>query len=92
MIKIEGDYSNIQVTTMSEYYNGNPGVKVSLSIGSDLLRKIEKFERMERQWQDQLQQLSEQQELINNNPAVKEAFNNFQTLLLLAKDYNAKKL
>ena len=77
---------------MSEYYNGNPGVKVSLSIGSDLLRKIEKFERMERQWQDQLQQLSEQQELINNNPAVKEAFNNFQTLLLLAKDYNAKKL
>lgn len=83
MIKIEGDYSYINVITMNDYStmnNGQPGLKVQVSLMpyiTDLLRRVES---MEKEWQ-------EQKKLIESNPAVKASYEQYQQMIQLSKEY-----
>lgn len=79
MFRIEGDYSYIHTNTMQEYINNSPGLKVTIGVSPSFRSTIERLENMEREWQ-------EQKRLIDTNPAVREAYKNFQTMVALAKE------
>lgn len=83
MIKIEGDYSYINVMTMNDYSymnNGQPGLKVQISLMPSITDLLRRVESMEREWR-------EQKRLIESNPAVKASYEQFQQMIQLAKEY-----
>lgn len=79
MIKFEGDYTYIQASTMQEYINSSPGLKVTIGVSPMFRSTIERLEKMEREWQ-------EQKRLIEANPAVKASWEQFQQMVQLAKE------
>ncbi len=79
MIKIDGDYTYIQTHTMQDFINGQPALKVNVSVSPTFRSLLERVERMEREWQ-------EQKMLIDSNPAVKASYEQFQQMVRLAKE------
>lgn len=82
MFKIEGDYMYINVYNSIDYgssSNGQAGVKATVSLMPDMADLLRRLETMEREW-------NEQKQLIQFNPAVKEAYTNYLTMVELAKE------
>ena len=82
MIKIEGDYTYINVYNTNDFSmmtNGQPGLKVQVSLMPNIADLLRRLETMEREWQ-------EQKNLINSNPAVKASYDQYQQMVQLAKE------
>jgi len=79
MIKLEGDYQYIQTNAMQDYVNGSPALKFTVGVSPQFRSLIERLEKMDREWQ-------EQQRIIESNPAVKASYEQFQTMVNLAKE------
>jgi hypothetical protein len=96
MFRIEGDYRyiNVSTTTESQYVNGNtiPVVKYMLSGSYELTKSFERLSTLEREWEQFKLDRENEKRLIESNPAVREAYKNYQTMVALAKDYNEQKL
>lgn len=82
MIKIEGDYHYINVYNTNDFsmmMNGQPGLKVQVSLMPNIADLLRRLETMEREWQ-------EQKNLINSNPAVRASYEQYQQMVQLAKE------
>jgi hypothetical protein len=82
MFKIEGDYMYISTYAQNDYSttnNGQPGIKVQVSLMPSIADLLRRLETMEREWQ-------EQKKLIDSNPAVKASYDQFQQMIALAKE------
>lgn len=82
MIKIEGDYTHINVYNTNDYSytnNGQPGLKVQISLMPSIVELLRRCDTMEKEWQ-------EQKKLIESNPAVKASYEQFQQMCALAKE------
>lgn len=79
MFKVEGDnlYTNAYAAT--DYYNGSTGAKVTITLMPHVMDLLRRLETMEREWQDQ-------KKFIESNPAVKEAYKTYMTMIQLAKE------
>lgn len=90
MFKIEGDYRFINVTSTSEstYINGQtvPTVKYTINGSYELGDMVTKFKAMEQEWRTFKLEQEQQRQLIDTNPAVKEAYKNYLTMAALAKE------
>lgn len=83
MIRIEGD-DLITVTSAQDWsntQNGNPGLRITVEASSRLRGLIYDLERMHDEWRDM-------KKMIDSNPAIKVNWQEFQTLLELAKEQN----
>lgn len=96
MFRIEGDYRFIHVASTAEstYVNGNtvPTVKYVISGSYELIKSLERLSTLEREWEQFKFDRENERALIESNPAVREAYKNYQTMVALAKDYNEQKL
>lgn len=90
MFRIEGDYRTIHVTTTTEnqYINGTtvPVVKYMLSGSYELTETLNKFQKLEAEWQQFKIEKEFEKKLIEANPAVREAYKTYQTMVILAKE------
>ncbi len=83
MFKIEGDHCYISTYAQNDYsttVNGQPGIKVQISLMPSIADLLKRCERMEQEWQ-------EQKRLIESNPAVKASYEQYQQMIQLAKEY-----
>lgn len=81
MFKIEGDYQNIQVSTMSDYTNSNSGVagvKFNITLSAELLNHINETKTMLKEWKAQ-------KDFVNSHPAVKNAWEQYLVVCELSK-------
>lgn len=82
MFKIEGDHMYINTYAQNDYStmsNGQPGLKVQVSLMPNIVNLLQRCETMEREWQ-------EQKKLIDSSPAVKASYEQFQQMVALAKE------
>lgn len=93
MFRIDGDYRTINVTntTESQYINGTtvPVVKYQINGSYELIDTINRFQKLEKEWQQFQLEKQNEKLLIETNPAVKEAYKNYLTIAALAKEYNS---
>lgn len=92
MIKFEGDYTFIDVKTENDYtnYNGmnQNGIKVKISASYMLQAMHNKINQLEHDLNAMKEQSQKNLLLIENNPAVREAYKNYLTMVELAKEHN----
>lgn len=80
MIKIQsGDYQFLTINHSTGYNGSDPIVQANIDMSYSFRQKWEEVMNMLRDWQ-------EQKKLIDANPAVREAYKNFQTMIALAKE------
>lgn len=80
MIKIQsGDYQFLTINHSTGYNGSEPIVQANIDMSYDFRQKWQQMNEMLREWQ-------EQKRLIDSNPAVREAYKNFQTMVSLAKE------
>lgn len=80
MIKIQAaDYQFINISTTTGHNGSEPVTIANLDMSYDFKQKWQLMVEMLQEWQ-------EQKRIINSNPAVKDSYEQFQTMLALAKE------
>ena len=80
MIKIQSsDYTYINVSFNTSYASSDPVTVASLDMSYAFKQKWQLVTEMLQEWQ-------EQKRIIDSNPAVKASYEQFQTMLALAKE------
>ena len=90
MFKIEGDYKYINVSSMSEstYINGQtvPTIKYTINASYELHNMMDRLKKIETEWMMFKSEHDLHKQLIESNPAVREAYKNYLTMAALAKE------
>ena len=80
MIKMHSvDYQFININTTANYNSNDPVIVVNLDMSYDFKQKWQLMVEMMQEWQ-------EQKRIINSNPAVRASYEQFQTMVNLAKE------
>lgn len=89
MIKFEGDFQFIDVRTEQDYSTSSgTGLKVKISASSVVQNWPARLQRLETELESIRSFINGQKQLIDENPAVREAYKTYITMLELAKEHN----